>query len=788
MRDEAKTKAVLISELNLLRQRVVELDKAERERQHTEEALGVKTEELHQYFSNSLDLLCVGDTEGYLHRLNPEWEKLLGYTLSELEGRCYTEFVHPDDLESSRATLAELAKARRVLNYVNRFRRKDGSYRWIEWRAYPIGRTIHAVARDITEHKQAQDALCRSEELYRSIARNFPNGAVYVFDRNLRYLIVDGQALRRIGWSREAYEGLRVAELDHETRELLEPRYRRVLAGESMRFETPYRGRVFLSDYVPIRDEQGEVAMGLVVAVDISEQKRVEEELRKSEARFRAIYEQAPLGIALLDSRTGQYLQVNPRYCEIVGRTEEELLKLDWQSITHSDDRQAGRVHLERLLKGACQLFSREKRYIRPDESVVWASLTALPIWGQGETTSFHVAMVEDITERKRAEIERESAWALLEAAVTQSPSGILIADAPNVTIRLANPAAYGILGETGRSLTGIKASGHSIDWQIFRPDGTFYPSDERPLSRAVLKGELTQNEEVIIRHESGEVRWLSVNAAPILNREGSIAAGVVVFHDITERKLMETELLRSRDELELRVRERTAELKRLNDELRSISSRLISIQEEERKRVANELHDSIGQTFAALKFGIETVLVARDRGETVEAFKLLEQFVPTLQRSIDETRAIYMGLRPTMLDSLGLLATIEWLCREFRCLYPNFRITLETRIEEQEISEVLRTTIYRIAQEALNNVAKHSGAKQVHFSLSKHEGSIRLLIRDNGKGFERDFVLTHPHAMGLGLASMRERVELTGGNLTIESAPNKGTTLQAVWPMAAKP
>lgn len=787
MRAQAKTKAELSHELMLCRKRLAELESAESERRRMEETVRAKTLELDQYYSNSPDLLCVAGTDGRFCHLNPKWEKAFGYSLAELQAKRFLDFVHPDDLESTLKVLAALAEESKVLNFVNRYRRKDGCYRWVEWRAYLVENLIYAIARDITEHKQAQDALCRSEALYRSIAHNYANGAVYVFDRDLRYLVVDGQALQQIGWSREEFEGVLVADLDQETRELAESRYRRVLAGETLRCETHYRGRVFLSDYVPIRDHQGEVAMGLVVATDISEQKRVEEELRKSEARFRAIYEQAPLGIALLNSHTGQYLQVNPRYCEIVGRTQEELLKLDWQSITHPDDLSAGFENLNRLLEGACRLFKREKRYVRPDGTIVWTSLTAVPIWAPGEAAKFHIALVENITERKRAEKERESTWALLEAAVTQSPSGILIADAPNVTFRLANPAAYGILGETGQSLIGTDANDHSITWRTLRPDGSPYPAGERPLSRAVLKGEVTRNEEMIIRHESGEMRWVSVNAAPIMNSEGGIAAGVVVFHDLTERKLMETELLRSRDELELRVQERTAELKRLNDELRSLSSRLISIQEEERKRVANELHDSIGQTFAALKFGIEAVLVARDRGETAEAFALLEQFVPTIQRSIDETRAIYMGLRPTMLDSLGLLATIEWFCREFQCLYPHFQFTLKTQIEEEEIPEVLRTTIYRIVQEALNNVAKHSGAKQVQFSLTKQEGAIRLLIQDNGKGFQGDSVLSHSHGMSLGLASMRERAELTGGSLTIESTPGKGTVLQAFWPIPAK-
>ena len=521
----------------------------------------------------------------------------------------------------------------------------------------------------------------------------------------------------------------------------------------------------------------------------VCKRKQTEEELRKKREEIPGNLRTGSTGYGLGGfTPIGQYMQANPRYCQIGGRTKEEMTELNCLRITHPDDIQEGLENLERMIKGKCGFFNRTKRYVRPDESIVWTSLTAVPIWGEAETPDFHISMIEDITERKRAEKERESAWALLEAAITQSPSGIIIADAPNVTVRLANPAAYRIRGETMEPLTGIDFREHSIRWQTFRPDGTPYPSERLPLSRAILKGEITQNEEVIIRHESGEDRWVFVNAAPILNNEGGIAAGVVVFHDITERKRMETELLKSRDELELRVRERTAELERLNDELRSISSRLISwLQEEERKRLANELHDSIGQTLAALKFGIETVLIRKDRGDTAGAFKLLEGFVPTLQRSIEETRAIYMGIRPSILDNLGLLATLEWFCRDYQSLHPRHHVELETKIEEGEIPEALKIAVFRIVQEALNNVAKYSQAERVDVEFARAGDRIELIITDDGNGFDLDSILSNSVGTSLGLTAMRERAELTDGNLSIESTLGKGTTIRAFWPMESE-
>jgi signal transduction histidine kinase len=245
--------------------------------------------------------------------------------------------------------------------------------------------------------------------------------------------------------------------------------------------------------------------------------------------------------------------------------------------------------------------------------------------------------------------------------------------------------------------------------------------------------------------------------------------------------------LRKSHDELDLRVQERTAELQKANEELRQIPSKLISVLEEERKRLASELHDSIGQTLAAVKFWLEMAVKLRDEGDGSAALNRLEQFVPTLQRSIEETRNIYMGLRPTMLDNGGLLATLEWLRGECTKHYPQRHIELETEVAEEEIPENLKANIFRIAQEALNNIAKHSEAEWVDISLSKSVGGIELVVSDDGVGMNLDLILQTSTVRSLGLTSMRERAEFTGGSFSIESTPGAGTTIRALWPIEAE-
>ena len=282
----------------------------------------------------------------------------------------------------------------------------------------------------------------------------------------------------------------------------------------------------------------------------------------------------------------------------------------------------------------------------------------------------------------------------------------------------------------------------------------------------------------------SGDRIWLRTSKVPLLDVKGEIKGVLGTYEDITVHKLAEEGLQKAHHELERRVEERTAALAKANEELRQIPSKLIAIQEEERKRLANELHDSIGQTLAAVKFQVEMVLKLRNEADGGAALNRLEQFVPILQQSIEETRRIYMGLRPSMLDNVGLLATLQWLRQECIKLYPQRHIEFESGIAEEELPESLKVNIFRIAQEALNNVAKHSEAEWVDISLSNDGNGIELVISDDGVGMNLDYILQTSTARSLGLISMRERAELTGGSFSIVSTPGEGTTIRAYWPI----
>jgi signal transduction histidine kinase len=217
---------------------------------------------------------------------------------------------------------------------------------------------------------------------------------------------------------------------------------------------------------------------------------------------------------------------------------------------------------------------------------------------------------------------------------------------------------------------------------------------------------------------------------------------------------------------------------------LRLLSQKLADAQEFERKRIAQELHDSVAGKLTAIKYGVEKAIAQLDHRHLPKGISL-QDVVSMVQGAIQETRRISARLRPVGLDDLGILNTIRASCREFDTIYSDIRVQEAFDVDESEIPEPLKIVIYRILQEALNNVAKHSRAKAVHISLWKTGGNIELAVKDNGQGFDPEQVpWTNEDEYGMGLSGMKERAELSAGFFEVLSAKGKGTTIRVSWPV----
>ena len=264
------------------------------------------------------------------------------------------------------------------------------------------------------------------------------------------------------------------------------------------------------------------------------------------------------------------------------------------------------------------------------------------------------------------------------------------------------------------------------------------------------------------------------VSAALLASQDKELV--LVCIENITERRQAEKALLKAKDDLEKRVEERTFQL-------RDLSSKLLVAHEEESKRIGRELHDGLAQTLSAIKVWVEAALSQVSQDNLTEMTKSLESVVPLAQNAVEEVRRISKNLRPAILDDFGIVATVSWLCQEFETIYSRIGVEKEIDIEESEVPDVLKIVIFRISQEALNNIAKHSQANRVRLSLKKGDSVVELTISDNGTGFDVAQVLSDElPERGLGLASMRERATLSGGTFFIESQKGTGTTVRASW------
>jgi len=216
-------------------------------------------------------------------------------------------------------------------------------------------------------------------------------------------------------------------------------------------------------------------------------------------------------------------------------------------------------------------------------------------------------------------------------------------------------------------------------------------------------------------------------------------------------------------------------QLKESEKKLRLLSSELMAAQEKERKRIAGELHDSVAASLGAIKFSIEKIL---GQGQNKRTQAELRDLISKVHLATEETRRIMSDLRPSVLDDLGIVPAMNWFCREYQKTYSHISVEKEIDLSENEVSDSLKTAIFRVSQEAMNNVAKHSQATVVNLDLRKANNGIELTIRDNGQGFDLDTT-----TRGLGLSTMRERAELSGGAFDLESAIGKGTIIRVSWP-----
>ncbi|MGA8621550.1 MAG: PAS domain S-box protein [Candidatus Sulfotelmatobacter sp.] len=346
-------------------------------------------------------------------------------------------------------------------------------------------------------------------------------------------------------------------------------------------------------------------------------------------------------------------------------------------------------------------------------------------------------------------------------------------------------------LGDTDERFCG--------SFKLYRPDGSFMPHEQCPMGN-VLTGKVpgTHDAEVHIERPDGSRIIVIVNIAPLKDDQGEITGAINCFYDVTERKQAEEALRESvteRRRAEQALRENEVQLRLANEKLetvvqkrtaslRHLSAKLMRSQDEEHRRIARNLHDSLGQYLTSIKMNLESLRCS----DASNKDEVLSSALESVERSIAETRTLSCLLHPPLLDEVGFASAARWYTDEF-AKRSGIKVKLDLPEGLDRLPELAEIALFRILQESLTNVHRHSGSSAVEISLKASEHQAVFTVRDFGRGMAAQLIQgsqTNGDHFGVGLSGMRERVNDLGGNFEIQSGGN-GTTLTASIPLAAE-
>lgn len=465
----------------------------------------------------------------------------------------------------------------------------------------------------------------------------------------------------------------------------------------------------------------------------------------------------------------------------IYGYTAGEAVGQSVTMLIPADHRDEEPMILDRIRRGEA-VDHYETVGQRKDGTLLDISLTVSPIRdGQGRVVAAS-KIARDITERKRAEAERRKVQEAMRESEEHyrilfdlGPVAVYSCDAAGV-IREFNRRAEELWGRTPE--LGDTDERFCGSFKLFRPDGSFMPHEQCPMAE-VISGKISEacDAEVLIERPDDTRIAVIVNIRPLKNQRGEIIGAINCFYDISQRKHAEEALQRAHDELESLVQRRTATLRRL-------SSRLQNVQDEERRKMARELHDSAGQYLAAVKMNLAQLDQAALSKEKLTVVAETEQLI---DKCLAEVRTVSYLLHPPLMDEGGLSSAAKFFIEGF-AKRSKIEINLAVSPRLERMSQPVEMVLFRALQESLTNVHRHSGSPNVDIRIDVEDGHVKLGVRDFGRGIAPDQLESFEKGsnLGVGLAGMRERVNELGGILQI--LPEKpGTLLTVTVPIRQK-
>jgi PAS domain S-box-containing protein len=650
----------------------------------------------------------------------------------------------------------------------------------VAWTAVAVSFVLSAARLLLTNSKQRRiaEALSRTEQALRRSERMFVTAFRSSHDAvgissipSGEFLEVNDGFTRLTGYTHAEALGRTPVEMNlwvdasHRTRLMAKLREEGEVREEEFQCRTKSgETRICLFSGTLIQLDEGPCA--LVIVRDITARKKAEEALRSSEERFRNLVQDLQVGVVLLgpDAETKF---ANRAALATFGLTEEEALGKKSSGFKMTAIREDG-VEIPLSLRPGPRVIATKRPvhnevvgWRRTDSNeVFWTLVDAVPHLTPEGNVASAILSISDITERKQAEEALRASEERFRTLIREMDVGVVLTG-PDEKIQFANEAAQKIFEIPLEEVRGRTTE--ELNLISFREDGTEVPYPMRPAQRVIRTGQ-TKKDEVLgwRRVGSGKVIWTLGNAAPLWSKEGTITGVIAVFTDITERQRTEAAL-------------------------HQLSTRLLQLQDEERRRLGRELHDSLAQSVLAVNLNLAQAAQSTDHFSQ-KTRHALDEARRLLQEMSQEIRTLSYLLHPPLLDELGLASAIKEYAEGFS-QRSEIHVQLNLPAGFGRLSQDTETALFRIVQESLANVQRHSGSLAATITLGADAGRLTLEVSDQGRGIGQGSINAAGGSrarLGVGILGMRERMTQLGGKLEIESSPS-GTTVRATIPVIAE-
>jgi|GEM_PF-737253 len=733
-----------------------------------EATLRANEERFRQVVASISDHIYVSEvnSEGrFLNRyISPNVAKLTGYPQAEfIANWCYWgSLIHPDDREVAAGQIERLSRGQSSeVEY--RLTRADGQIIWLRDSARVESegpaKIIYGVVSDITGRKRAEEALCESEQKFSTLFQRAAFAATLVSLPEGIMVDVNEAWLQLSGYTRPEMIGKTTLELNLYPNP--EDRARSMAAfnqqGWVRNQEVALRmksGEVRIlsvnSDWVDIGGQK----YILNTAQDITERKQAEERLAYQASLL------ANVNDAIIAADAQFILTAwNPAAEQMYGWKAAEVLGKLSAEVVRSDSPAQSRAEMIRTLAETGQ-FQGEVIQYRQDGTPFPVEARTIVLKDAAGKTTGYVSVNRDITARKQAEMQLAERQKFLEAIMVTIPDIVYLYHVQQQRHIYFNKDMESLLGY---STEEIKRMGADLILKEVHPEDL--PRVMNHIETlAKTQGNATYELEYRIKGKGGNYLWFYVREQ-VYQRDQAQQPEILfgVCQDITERKQAEESLRQARERLE------------------TLSRQLLEAQEVERRRLARELHDEIGQSLSMVKIDLHMVQqLLQPTGLT----KPLNESVDLVERTLQQVRALSVELRPSLLDDLGLVPALRWYV-DRQAQRGGFTARFEADPLPERLAPELETVCFRLVQEALTNVLRYAQANQVDVELKLGQAELHLLVRDEGVGFDAPAALARAAQGGsMGLLGMQERAALVGGRLEIQAAPGRGAEIRATLPL----